>query len=82
MLLSARRKRRAWPATDRSDIPGIMKTLIWWALLPLVVLVAVVLWASESREQRIRRHYRNGESQVAIAKRFGISRYQVRKALA
>jgi hypothetical protein len=59
-----------------------MKTLIWWAILPIVLIVAVALWASESREQRIRRLHRAGESQVSIANRFGISRYQVRKALA
>lgn len=59
-----------------------MKPLLWWAIYPIVLLVAVVLWASESKEQRIRRLRRAGESQVAIASRLGISRYQVRKALA
>ncbi len=47
-------------------------------LLPLVIL----LWATESRAQRIRRWHRSGLSQRAIAQRLGVSRYAVSRALA
>lgn len=59
-----------------------MTTLMWWVLLPLLALFAVLLWATESREQRIRRLHKTGLSQAKIADRLRVSRYQVRKALA
>jgi DNA invertase Pin-like site-specific DNA recombinase len=58
-----------------------MTTFFTFLLLPLLLVVAVVLWATESREQRIRRWVSNGMSQRAVAKRLGVSRYQVTKAL-
>ncbi len=59
-----------------------MTTFFTFLLLPLLLVVAVVLWLSESREQKIRRWVSNGMSQRAVAKRLGVSRYQVTKALA
>lgn len=59
-----------------------MEHLILWLLLPLLVLVAVILWLTESREQRIRRWHKQGMSQRAIADRLGVTRYRVRMALA
>ncbi len=59
-----------------------MTTFLTFILLPLLLVVAVVLWATESREQRIKRWVSNGMSQRAVAKRLGVSRYQVTKALA
>ena len=56
-------------------------TLAWWLLLPLVVITAVALWATETQPQRIKRLHRSGHTQTAIANRLGITRYQVRKAL-
>ena len=56
--------------------------LILWLLLPLLLLVGVLLWLSESREQRIRRWRAAGMTQRAIAERLGISTYAVRKVLA
>jgi hypothetical protein len=53
-----------------------------WLLLPLIVLVGVALWLSETRPQRIRRWRSAGMTQKAIAERLGCSLYQVRKALA
>ena len=47
-------------------------------LLPLLIL----LWASESTEQRARRLHRNGWSQRRIADHMNITRYRVRVALA
>ena len=55
--------------------------MMWWLLLPVVVIVGVALWASESQQQRIRRLHRSGLSQAAIANKLAISRYAVRKAL-
>jgi len=56
--------------------------LILWLLLPLLLVVAVILWLTESREQRIRRWRAAGMTQRAIAERLGVSIYAVRKALA
>ena len=47
-------------------------------LLPLLVL----LWASESRQQRARRWRQAGLTQQAIADRLGCSRSTVRRLLA
>lgn len=51
-------------------------------LVALLLPVIVLLWATESRPQRIRRLSRNGYSQRSIAQRLGVSRYAVRCALA
>jgi DNA-binding transcriptional regulator LsrR (DeoR family) len=56
--------------------------LAWWLLLPLVVITAITLWATETQQQRIKRLHRSGHTQTAIAHRLGITRYQVRKTLA
>ena len=53
-----------------------------WLLLPLIVLLGVALWLSESSKQRIQRLHRTGYSQARIADHLKISRYAVRKALA
>jgi hypothetical protein len=50
------------------------------ALLLLPVLV--LLWATESREQRARRWRRDGWTQQRIADRLGCSRSTVRRMLA
>jgi hypothetical protein len=47
-------------------------------LLPIIIL----LWASESRQQRARRWRRAGLTQQAIADRLGCSRSTVRRLLA
>ena len=57
-------------------------TLFWFLFLPLTVLLGVVLWLTESREQRIRRWVRSGVSQRECARRLNVSRYFVSKALA
>jgi predicted DNA-binding protein (UPF0251 family) len=56
-------------------------SLVLFILFPLVVLVAVLLWATESRDQRIRRWVRSGLSQREAARRLGVSRYAVSKAM-
>jgi hypothetical protein len=68
---------RLWRATLMSFMTIAALTLAA-LLLPLVIL----LWATESRAQRIRRWHRSGLSQRAIAQRLGVSRYAVSRALA
>jgi len=57
-------------------------TLLWVLLVPAIALIGVVLWLSESRQQRIQRLHRTGYSQARIADHLKITRYAVRKALA
>ena len=52
--------------------------LIALLLLPVLIL----LWATESRQQRARRWRRDGWTQQAIADRLGCSRTTVRRLLA
>lgn len=60
-----------------TTITCIAATLLAILLLPLIVL----LWATESREQRARRWRRTGLTQQAIADRLGCSRSTVRRML-
>jgi hypothetical protein len=59
-----------------------MTTFFTFVLLPLFLVIAVLLWASESRDQKIRRWVKTGISQREVARRLNISRYAVNKALA
>ena len=53
-----------------------------WAAVLIVLPVLVLLWLTESQEQRIRRFSRKGMSQRQLAAHFGTTRWQVRVALA
>lgn len=55
--------------------------ILWWLLLPLIALLGVVLWLSESREQRVKRLRRQGWTQQRIADHLLISRSTVRRIL-
>jgi hypothetical protein len=57
-------------------------SLIWWGLLPLLLLVAVIDCLTMSQHRRVRMLRRSGMTQTAIADRLQISRYRVRLALA
>ena len=57
-------------------------TLLWVLLVPAMILIGVVLWLSESRQQRIHRLRSYNWSQQRIASHLHISRYAVRQALA
>ena len=59
-----------------------MTAFVCWMLTPVFALVAVLLWVSESKAQRIVRWHRAGMSQAKIAKQLGCTRYAVKKALA
>jgi DNA invertase Pin-like site-specific DNA recombinase len=48
----------------------------------LTIPVLVILWATESPQQRARRWRRNGESLRSIAKRLGVSHTTVRRLCA
>ena len=52
-----------------------------WAVALLLLPIVILLWATESREQRARRWRRNGWTQQAIADRLGCSRTTVRRLL-
>jgi hypothetical protein len=58
-------------------ITSLLALLLAALLLPLLIL----LWATESREQRARRWRRQGMTQQAIADRLGCSRSTVRRLL-
>jgi ABC-type spermidine/putrescine transport system permease subunit II len=53
-----------------------------WAIALLLLPIVVLLWVSESREQRARRWRRQGLTQQAIADRLGCSRTTARRLLA
>jgi len=57
-------------------------SLLFWLLVPLLVLVALIDLATASTDRKARILRRDGLSQQAIASRLGISRYKVRLALA
>ena len=66
--------------------PSLMLTttaLVLWKLIAVfLVFISVLDLLTMSRERRIKLYSHQGHSQQSIADRVGISRYQVRKALA
>jgi DNA invertase Pin-like site-specific DNA recombinase len=52
-----------------------------WAVALLLLPLLILLWATESRQQRARRWRRDGWTQQAIATRLGVSRTTVRRLL-
>ncbi len=53
-----------------------------WVLTPLLIVLAVIAWATETNRDRARRWKRQGLSQALIAERLGCSRWKVRQLLA
>ena len=53
-----------------------------WIAALILLPALVLLWATESRQQRARRWRRDGWTQQAIADRLGCSRTTVRRILA
>lgn len=53
-----------------------------WVLTPLLIMLAVIAWATETNRDRARRWRRQGLSQARIAERLGCSRWRVRQLLA
>jgi len=55
---------------------------LFWVLTPLLIVLAVIAWATETNRDRARRWRRQGLSQQRIADRLGCSRWKVRQLLA
>lgn len=55
---------------------------LFWGLVPLLLIVALIDLATMSQARRVRMLRRCGLTQAAIADRLQISRYRVRQALA
>jgi len=55
--------------------------ILFWAAVPLLIVLAVVAWFLETDRDRARRWHRSGVSQRRIADRLGRSRWQVRQLL-
>ena len=53
-----------------------------WVLTPLLIILTVIAWATETNRDRARRWRRQGLSQQRIADRLGCSRWRVRRLLA
>lgn len=56
--------------------------LLWLLLVPLLIALGVLLWATEDRKARARRWRKAGMTQAAIAERLGVSRSTVRRWIA
>lgn len=55
--------------------------ILAWAAILLLLPVLIILWATESREQRARRLRRQGWTQQRIAEHLSVSRSTVRRLL-
>lgn len=53
-----------------------------WAVALLLLPIVIILWATETRQQRARRWRASGWTQQRIADRLGVSRTTVRRMLA
>ena len=69
---------RRWCPIAFPTMTTTLALLLAFLLLPLLIL----LWATESRQQRARRWRRSGWTQQRIADRLGCSRTTVRRLLA
>lgn len=56
--------------------------IIFWIVMPVIILFVLLGRLTETRHETIHRLRRQGMSQQAIATKLQISRYRVRKALA
>ena len=74
--------RKGQPIAPPQKMFSLLFAFLFKFALPLLVLVAIVDALSQTKQQRIRRLSRSGQSQRSIAERLGVTRYQVRLALA
>ena len=59
----------------------IISCALLWVLTPLLIVLTVIAWATETNRDRARRWRRQGLSQQRIANRLGCSRWRVRQML-
>jgi len=59
-----------------------LTAFLFWGILPLLLIVALIDVLTMSQARRVRLLRRAGLTQSAIADRLQISRYRVRQALA
>jgi len=81
LLYSSRAKADHAPLSPET-MTSILLAMLWKLALPLLAIVALVFLLTESPDFKVRRLRRSGLSQRAIAAHMGITRYQVRRALA
>jgi len=70
------------PVSTTPPFPAMTTTTIALLIALLLLPVLILLWATESRQQRARRWRRDGWTQQRIADRLGCSRTTVRRLLA
>jgi DNA-binding CsgD family transcriptional regulator len=56
--------------------------ILFWAAVPLLIILAVIAWFLETDRERARRWHRSGLSQQRIADQLGCKRWRVRRLLA
>jgi DNA-binding CsgD family transcriptional regulator len=56
--------------------------ILFWAAVPLLIILAVIAWFLETDRERARRWHRSGLSQQRIADQLGCKRWRVRQLLA
>ena len=84
-MMDGDQQSEAEPATDRPTAFPVMTAItaaVWLLFIPIAVLIGIVFWATEDRQQRARRWRRVGWSQQRIADRLGCSRATARRLLA
>ena len=56
-----------------------MTCILVWAAVLLTLPIVILLWVTQTQQQRIRHLRRQGWTQRRIAERLGISRYRVQR---
>ena len=59
-----------------------MTSFLWFFLMPLVVVWAVLTWVTETRTDRVKRYRAKGYSYRQLSEIFSMTPYQVKKILA
>jgi hypothetical protein len=54
---------------------------LFWILLPVLFLGAIIAWALETKSDRAKRWHRTGVSKAEIGRRLGVTKYRVNKFL-
>jgi hypothetical protein len=54
---------------------------LFWILLPVLLLGAIIAWALETNSERAKRWHRAGVSKAEISRRLDVTKYRVNKLL-